>query len=68
MTTLTVHIENKKSEKAVKAVLDALGVKYELEESVTFPEHVIMSVRKAQEDVKAGRVKKYEGLNTLLNQ
>jgi len=25
-------------------------------------------VRKAQEDVKAGRVKKYEGLNTLLNQ
>lgn len=68
MTTLTVHIENKKSEKAVKAVLDALGLKYELEESVTFPEHVITSVRKAQEDVKAGRVKKYEGLNTLLNQ
>ena len=68
MTTLTVHIENKKSEKAVKAVLDALGVKYELEESVTFPERVITSVRKAREDVKAGRVKKYEGLNTLLNQ
>ncbi|MGK6353434.1 hypothetical protein [Parapedobacter sp. DT-150] len=62
------HIENKKSEKAVKAVLDALGVKYELEESVTFPEHVITGVRRAQEDVKVGQVKKYEGLNTLLNQ
>jgi len=68
MTTLTVHIENKKSEKAVKAVLDALGVKYELEDSITFPEHVIAGVRKAQEDVKAGRVKKYEGLHVLLNQ
>ncbi|WP_188753782.1 DUF2683 family protein [Parapedobacter defluvii] len=68
MTTLTVHIENKKSEKAVKAVLDALGVKYELEKPVTFPECVIADVRKAQKDVKAGRVKKYEGLNALLNQ
>jgi hypothetical protein len=30
MTTLTVNIENKKSEKAVKAVLDALGLSYSL--------------------------------------
>jgi len=30
MTTLTVNIENKKSEKAVKAVLDALGLNYEV--------------------------------------
>ena len=28
MTTLTVNIDNKKTEKAVKAVLDALGVNY----------------------------------------
>jgi hypothetical protein len=28
MTTLTVNIDNKKSEKAVKAVLDALGLNY----------------------------------------
>ena len=68
MTTLTVHIENKKSEKAVRAVLDALGVKYKLEKPVTFPNHVIAGVRKAQEDVKQGRVKKYGGLNALLNQ
>ena len=67
MTTLTVHIENKKSEKAVKAVLDALGVKYELEDSVVFPKHVVAGVRKAQEDVKAGLVKKYERLHTLLS-
>ncbi|MFW0715857.1 hypothetical protein [Pedobacter sp. N23S346] len=29
MTTLTVNIENKKTEKAVKAVLDALGLSYD---------------------------------------
>jgi GTP cyclohydrolase I len=31
MTTLTVNIDNKKSEKAVKAVLDALGLNYSVE-------------------------------------
>jgi len=31
MTTLTVNIDNKKSEKAVKAVLDALGLSYSVE-------------------------------------
>jgi len=30
MTTLTVNIDNKKSEKAVKAVLDALGLNYSI--------------------------------------
>jgi hypothetical protein len=30
MTTLTVNIDDKKSEKAVKAVLDALGLKYNI--------------------------------------
>jgi hypothetical protein len=31
MTTLTVNIDDKKSEKAVKAVLDALGLNYNIE-------------------------------------
>jgi len=31
MTTLTVNIDNKKSERAVKAVLDALGLSYNIE-------------------------------------
>jgi len=31
MTTLIVNIDNKKSEKAVKAVLDALGLSYNIE-------------------------------------
>jgi hypothetical protein len=31
MTTLTVNIDNKKSEKAVKAVLDALGLSYNIQ-------------------------------------
>ena len=30
MTTLTVNIDNKKSEKAVKAVLEALGLNYSI--------------------------------------
>ena len=34
MTTLTVNIDNKKSEKAVKAVLDALGLSYSEEPKV----------------------------------
>ena len=31
MTTLTVNIDNKKSEKVVKAVLDALGLSYNVD-------------------------------------
>ena len=31
MTTLTVNINNKKSEKAIKAMLDALGLSYNIE-------------------------------------
>lgn len=31
MTTLTVNINNKKAEKAVKAVLDALGLSYDIQ-------------------------------------
>lgn len=33
MTTLTVNIDNKKSEKAITAVLDALGLSYNIEKS-----------------------------------
>lgn len=32
MTTLTVNIENKKTEKAVKAVLDAFGLDYDIDQ------------------------------------
>ena len=35
MTTLTVNIDNKKSEKAVKAVLDALGLSYNISSDTT---------------------------------
>jgi hypothetical protein len=31
MTTLTVNIEDKKTEKAIKAVLDAFGLEYNIE-------------------------------------
>ncbi len=32
MTTLTVNIDNKKTEKAIKAVLDAFGLDYNVEQ------------------------------------
>jgi hypothetical protein len=32
MTTLTVNIDNKKTEKAIKAVLDAFGLNYNIEQ------------------------------------
>jgi len=32
MTTLTVNIKNKKTEKAIKAVLDALGLDYNIDQ------------------------------------
>lgn len=67
MTTLNIHLEDEKSEKAIKAVLEALNVKYdEVKEPVALPDHVIAGVRKAKEDVQQGRVKKYEGLNSIL--
>lgn len=68
MTTLTIHLDNEKSEQAIKAVLDALGVRYdEASEQSTFPDHVVAGVRKAQEDLKLGRVKEYNGLEVILN-
>jgi hypothetical protein len=37
MTTLTVNIDNKKTEKALKAVLDALDLDYSIEHSKKQP-------------------------------
>lgn len=67
MTTLTIHIENKKSEKAIKAVLDALGVVYEeLGNTQEYPQHVVDGVNLAKEEMQAGRVKAYNGLQAIL--
>lgn len=67
MTTLTIHIENKKSEKAIKAVLDALGVVYEERGNTQeYPQHVVDGVNLAKEDMQAGRVKAYNGLQAIL--
>ncbi|SHN28888.1 hypothetical protein [Mucilaginibacter sp. OK098] len=48
MTTLTVNIDNKKSEKAVKAVLDALGLSYNVEPT---PVDVQRPLNKAEQRV-----------------
>lgn len=68
MTTLTIHLDDEKSEQAVKAVLNALEIKYdESNEPVVFPDHIIAGVAKAKEDVQMGRVKDYKGLNAILS-
>jgi len=67
MTILTIHLKDEKSKKAIKAVLDALDIKYEAEEQVTFPDYIVAGVLKAKEDIQLGRVKKYKGLNAVLN-
>ncbi|MDB5090341.1 MAG: hypothetical protein JWR09_4335 [Mucilaginibacter sp.] len=48
MTTLTVNIDNKESEKAVKAVLDALGLSYNVEPT---PVDVQRPLNKAEQRV-----------------
>lgn len=35
MTTLTVNIDNKKTEKAIKAALDAFGLDYDIDQHLT---------------------------------
>lgn len=67
MATLTVHLENEKSEKAIRAVLEALGLQYQLEEDTELPPHKIAGILKAKDDVANSRVKEYKGLNTILN-
>lgn len=67
MTTLTVHIDNEKSEKAIKAVLEALGLDYQVNKSEEIPAHVQAGIQKAKEDIANGRVKPYKGLNVILN-
>ncbi|AMR32106.1 hypothetical protein A0256_12080 [Mucilaginibacter sp. PAMC 26640] len=59
MTTLTVNINNKKSEKAVKAVLDALGLDYSLQtnKDETRPlnraeQRVYKNLKSSLEDIK----------------
>lgn len=60
MTTLTVNINNKKTEKAIKAVLDALGLDYNVDEhvdadkrSLNKSEQVIYNrLKKSAEEIK----------------
>ena len=67
MTTLTVHIDNEKAEKAIKAVLEALDLDYQIDRPDETPPHVQAGILKAKEDVANGRVKPYTGLNVILN-
>ncbi len=60
MTTLTVNIENKKTEKAIKAVLDAFGLDYNVDQHTDAPkrplnksEQVIYNrLKKSAEEIK----------------
>ena len=60
MTTLIVNVDNKKSEKAIKAVLDALGVSYNEEkrsdmggQELTHSEQIIYNrLKRTAEEIK----------------
>jgi hypothetical protein len=54
MTTLTVNIDNKKTEKAIKAVLDALGLDYDLSQGADASKRRLNK----SEQVIYGRLKK----------
>ncbi len=57
MTTLTVNIDNKKSEKAVKAVLDALGLSYSVEAT---SENIQRPLNKAEQKLYNNLKKSFE--------
>ena len=39
----------------MKAFLEALEVPYEIKKEMPLPEHVILGIRKGQDDIEAGR-------------
>lgn len=78
MTTLTVNIENKKTEKAIKAVLDAFGLDYNVEQHpgaankvFSKSEQVIFNrLKKSAEEIKLykeGKIK-LQGATEFLNE
>jgi hypothetical protein len=68
MTTLIVNIDNKKSEKAVKAVLDALGVSYNIKADTYLvqrplnkaEQHVYNNMKESLEQIKLHQEGKIE--------
>jgi hypothetical protein len=78
MTTLTVNINNKKTEKAVKAMLDALGLDYDLSEHTDPAERplnkseqiIYQRLKKSAEEIalyKEGKVE-LQDANEFLNE
>ena len=78
MTTLTVDIDNKKTEKAVKAVLDALDLHYSITESSTHDGHelnkseqvIYERLKKSAEEIKLykeGKIQ-FQDARDLLNE
>lgn len=78
MNTLTVNIDNKKTEKAIKAVLDAFGLDYNIERSGTSKsrplnksEQVIYNrLKRSAEEIqlfKAGKIE-LQDANEFLNE
>jgi hypothetical protein len=78
MTTLTVNIGNKKTEKAIKAVLDAFGLDYSVEPGAAGPagrpltqseQHLYKRLKNSFEQIKLhreGKVKLQDARAALL--
>lgn len=79
MTTLTVNIDDKKAEKAVKAVLDALGLEYDVNQHPATTKHKSLNnsekviydrLKKSAAEIKSfneGKIK-FQDANEFLNE
>jgi hypothetical protein len=77
MTTFTVNIDNKKTEKAIKAVLDAFGLDYNVEQNASSArrpltqseQHLYKRLKNSFEQIKLhqeGKVKLQDARAVLL--
>ena len=69
MATLTVHIDKERDLPALHALLDRLGLEYEIEDDEWngLSEHEIEGIKAGLEDVAAGRVHTHEEAMDRIN-
>jgi len=72
MTTLTVEIDKERDLPALQAMLDRMGLEFELEEEDDdwgdLPEAAIEGIKAGLEDIKAGRVHTHAEVMAYMNE
>lgn len=66
MVNIVAH-PNKEQLKVLKVFLKAMKIRFEvIKEAEVVPDHVIMGIKKSQQQAAEGKVKKYTGIKDLL--